>query len=154
MKALYKYALTLLLVVSLFQFTHAQEEGDYDAIRTTINYYIDGGTNHDTETLLKAFHTEARMRYVKDGEFKDVNAYDFFNRPSDPEKAPSNRIGYVESITVHGNAASANVRIDYDNFSYLDFMQLLKIDGEWKIVSKIFYGHKHVIKPEQEVKEE
>jgi len=98
---------------------------------------------------LKAFHKEARMRWVKDGEFTDVNAYDFFNRPSQPDKAPAKRKPYVETITVTGNVASAILRIDYPTFSFRDHMQLLKINGEWKIVSKIFYRQMHTAKEEE-----
>ena len=44
------------------------------------------------------------------------------------------------SIDVVGIAAS--VRLDTDNWTghrFTDFFNLVKIDGQWKVVSKVFY---------------
>ena len=46
------------------------------------------------------------------------------------------------SIDIVGTAAS--VRLDMDNWTghrFTDFFNLVKIDGAWKIVSKVFYLH-------------
>ena len=45
----------------------------------------------------------------------------------------------IADITISGHAANARLEIEYPTFSFIDFMNLLKIDGEWKIVNKIFY---------------
>jgi len=45
----------------------------------------------------------------------------------------------IKSISISGNAANAHLEIEYPTFTFQDYMHLLKIDGEWKIVSKIFY---------------
>ena len=37
-----------------------------------------------------------------------------------------------------GNAASGKIELDYPNAKLTDYMSLLKIGGEWKIVNKIF----------------
>ena len=38
------------------------------------------------------------------------------------------------------NTASAKIILDHPATRFVDYMSLLKIDGEWKIVSKIFYA--------------
>jgi len=46
------------------------------------------------------------------------------------------------SIDVVGTAAS--VRVDVDNWTghrFTDFFNLVKIDDQWKILSKVFYLH-------------
>ena len=46
------------------------------------------------------------------------------------------------SIDVVGTAAS--VRLDADNWTghrFTDFFNLVKIDGQWKVLSKVFYLH-------------
>lgn len=130
-----------LLLIAFFCFSTnllmAQDEADISAIQTTLNYYLDGGTNNDFETLKKAFHSDASMKYIRDG-YQEVNAIAFFEKvmKPGPKQNRTTKIEYIEAV---GNAAHAKLVIDYGTFSFIDFMNLLKIDGEWKIVSKIFY---------------
>ncbi len=113
------------------------QDSDYSLVEKTLNYYLDGGTNNDFSTLKKAFHNTAIMRFVG-AEYKEVNALEFFEKgmKPGPKQDRKTRIVY---INVTGNAASAKLEIEYPTFSFIDYMHLLKIEGEWKIVSKIFY---------------
>lgn len=113
------------------------QESDLLLIEKTLNYYLDGGTNNDFETLAKAFHPTATMKFVG-GEYKEVNALEFFEKGIKP--GPKNeRKTRVVSVSVNGNAAQAQLEIEYSDFYFIDYMNLLKVEGEWKIVSKIFY---------------
>ncbi len=132
-----KYLTFTLLFFALNLTVNAQD--DMSAITTTLNYYLDGGTNNDFNTLKKAFHEDATMKYITgDGEYKNVNAIDFFGSRMKPGPK-QNRQTRITSIEVNGNAASARIEIDYPDFRFIDYMNLLKINGEWKIVNKIFY---------------
>ena len=124
----------LLAAVSLC----SAQEGDRAQIEQTVSYYLDGGTNNDFETLKKAFHKDASMKFISGAGYKEVNAIDFFEKAIKPGPK-QNRKTSIVSVSIAGNAASAQLRIDYPTFSFTDFMNLLKIDGEWKIVSKIFH---------------
>ena len=117
------------------------QDSEYALIEKTLNYYLEGGTNNDFETLKKAFHESATMRYVTDS-YQDVNALEFFGSRMKPGP-PSDRKTRIVSIDVSGHAATARLEIEYDSFSFIDYMSLLKIEGEWKIVSKIFYRQPH-----------
>ena len=131
-----KYLVCLFLFVSTF--AQAQEK-ELAAIATTLNYYLDGGTNNDFETLKKAFHTDATMKFINGkGEYNTVNAIKFFKKGMKPGPK-QNRQTRITSIDVNGHAASARIEIDYPTFRFIDYMSLLKIKGEWKIVNKIFY---------------
>ncbi|MGH9904872.1 MAG: PQQ-binding-like beta-propeller repeat protein [Pyrinomonadaceae bacterium] len=46
----------------------------------------------------------------------------------------------IESIDITGNAAIAKIVLDYPQVKFTDYMSLLKIDGEWKIINKTFYA--------------
>ncbi|MDO1502357.1 nuclear transport factor 2 family protein [Winogradskyella maritima] len=127
---------TLLLCLSLF--TALAQESDYDEIEKTVSYYLDGGTNNDFETLKKAFHETATMKFIRNGEYKEVNALEFFKNAVKPGPK-QNRKTHISYINVSGNVASAKLQIDYETFSFIDYMNLIKIDDEWKVVSKIFY---------------
>lgn len=128
---------TLLLCICVSLNTFAQES-DYSLVEKTVSYYLDGGTNNDFETLKKAFHKDAKMKFIKGESYTEVNAIDFFEKAIKPGPK-QNRTSIVEQINIAGNAANARLRIDYPNFYFIDYMNLLKIDGEWKIVNKIFH---------------
>ena len=133
LKSLLLAALQLLLVLSLFA-----QKSDIAQIEEALMLYLDGGTNNNYYQLAKAFHKGATMKYITDKGYQEVNALQFFsdNMKSGPKQDRSTRI---KSIDVSGHAASAHLEIAYPTFSYHDYMHLLKINDEWKIVSKIFY---------------
>ena len=128
----------LLLSLFLLSIVVTAQKSDYEMVAQTVNYYLDGGTNNDFETLRKAFHKNATMKYITDEGYKEVNALEFFSG-MDPSKPKQNRQTRIADITISGHAANARLEIDYPTFTFIDYMNLLKLDGEWKIVNKIFY---------------
>ncbi|WP_103867413.1 nuclear transport factor 2 family protein [Aquimarina sp. I32.4] len=132
-----KIIFTLAMYITSMAFGIAQDS-DYSLVEKTVSYYLDGGTNNDFETLKKAFHKDATMKFISKGVYKEVNALDFFEKVIKP--GPKNdRKTKIAYINVAGNTASAKLEIEYPTFMFIDYMNLLKIDGEWKVVSKIFY---------------
>ncbi len=133
------HVLALVILATPFTPVLGQSQAeDHAQIARTLNYYLVGGTNNDFATLEKAFHTEATMKFMRDGEYKSVNALDFFRKGIKPGP-PQDRLTSIVSIDISGNAAQARLLIDYATFRFHDYMQLLKIRGEWKIISKTFY---------------
>lgn len=59
----------------------------------------------------------------------------FSGRSASDEAA---RRRWIDRVEVFGHAASVRVVLDYPTVTYVDFFALLKIDGEWKIVSKVY----------------
>ncbi len=114
------------------------QESDYKLVEKTVSYYLKGGTNNDFETLKKAFHKNATMKFISNGTYKEVNALNFFKRVI-KEGPKQNRKTQISYINVSGNTANAKLEIEYPSFTFIDYMNLLKIDGEWKVVNKIFY---------------
>lgn len=136
--------LGLILFACVIGGVHAQEaDSDFKQVVHTLNYYLDGGTNNDFATLKKAFHETASMKYIGKS-YTEVNALDFFEKGMKPGPK-QNRETRIVDVHVQGNAANARLEIEYPTFTFYDFMNLLKVDGEWKIVSKIFYRKPHDI---------
>ena len=126
----------ILFVAPVFAQSGAQE---YPAVAQAVNYYLEGGTNNDFETLKKAFHETATMKFIANGEeYREVNALEFFKNGMKPGPK-QNRETRIVSVDIAGDAAFAKLEIEYPTFTFVDYMHLLKVDGEWKIVSKIFY---------------
>ncbi|MEO0473969.1 MAG: nuclear transport factor 2 family protein, partial [Bacteroidota bacterium] len=76
-----------------------------------------------------------------DESLRNVNALDFFRKAIKPGPV-SDRKTHILSMQIDGNSAHARLRIDYENLSLIDNMNLLWLDGKWQIVSKIFTGIK------------
>lgn len=132
-----KSIVLLLVFLNITGITFAQES-EYKQVAQTVSYYLDGGTNKDFNTLKKAFHKNATMKFIKKGAYVEVNALEFFKKRMKPG-AKQNRKTHISYINITGNVASAKLEIDYENFGFIDYMNLIKIDNEWKVVSKIFY---------------
>ncbi len=121
--------------------TSSAQTSDENAVTETLMNYLDGGTYGDTVKLNKAFHLSATMKYIdnKTGEFRDVPIRDFLNRAKANAGKTSNRKTKIVYTTITGTAAQARLEIDGGTYKFHDYMNLLKINGEWKIVSKIFW---------------
>jgi hypothetical protein len=119
------------MVVTAF----AQNNPEESAVRACLQEYMSGDGNR----MEKAFHPSATMKYidVQSGEFKDIPIAEFIARV----KANTNKIERkieIVSVNIEGNAASGKIRIETGTVIMYDYMNMLKINGEWKIVSKIF----------------
>lgn len=133
-----KRVLFFVCFLSILSFS-AFAQQDEPGVRTCLENYMSGVGSR----VELAFHPSATMKYIdyKTGEFKDVPIADYITRVKNASSAgtppPSRKIEIV-SINVEGNAAQAKLRIETDKNILFDYMNLLKINGEWKIVSKIF----------------
>ena len=111
---------------------------DDEAIRATVQHYFDSGYE-----MRKAFYPDATMWYVRDGTLHQVPIQDFLKRVEANAGKPKSEVTKsVVSIDRFGNAAVAKLELKRPNSVIYDYMSLLKIDGEWKIVNKIFDSEK------------
>ena len=108
---------------------------DEEEIRRTVQYYFDGGAE-----LAKAFHPQGQMLFVRDGQYTAIPIADYIARaqsaPKDP--AASEVQKRIVSIDVTGSAATAKLEQRRPGMIVTDYMSLLKVDGRWVIVNKIF----------------
>ena len=115
---------------------------DEQGIRQAVQYYFDGGRNADSATMGKGFESSvAHMLYVRDNKLNDVPIPQFLARIAaqrTPEFKPDNNQRRVVSVDFAGNAAIAKLETVTPENLVIDYMSLLKVDGRWKIVNKIF----------------
>ncbi|MGK5036261.1 nuclear transport factor 2 family protein [Janthinobacterium sp. LB3P118] len=116
---------------------------DYQAIVAVLNQYNAGGAQADSSIMRPAFSSQATIFGI-DGDDKLTGGpieglfeiIDSAFRPSPQAKAAIVRVDIV------GTAASARVDTDdISGFRFTDFFNLLKVQGEWTIVSKIYHTH-------------
>jgi Putative lumazine-binding len=114
---------------------------DEAAIRQTVQHYFDGGKNRDSLTLRKAFHPEARMLFARDGKLVVVPIGEYITRVGSERLEPGevdSTERKVVSVDVVGDAAIAKLELKRPTALLTDYMSLLKVDGRWLIVNKIF----------------
>lgn len=134
-----KQSLLVLLIAMLLTTTPlillSQTTTEEIGVKACLENYMSGDGNR----MEKAFHPSASMKYVdyQSGEFKDVPIADFIARIKSNTTKTDRKIEIV-SMNIEGNAAQAKIRIETAQVIMNDYMNLLKINGEWKIVSKIF----------------
>jgi mannitol-1-phosphate/altronate dehydrogenase len=110
-------------------------QSDEQNVRACLENYMSG----EGDRVEKAFHPSATMKYidVQTKEFKDVPIADYIARVKANTNKMERKIEIV-SLNIEGDAAQAKIRIETPQTILYDYMNLLKIGGEWKIVSKIF----------------
>lgn len=111
---------------------------EYDAIVRTVQLYVDAFNDNDIGKFRQAFDKDAWIFYIdaKGMLHKNLISDDFERWASPPS---SGVVGRFVSVTQVGDAAS--VQLSFDSLtnsanSWIDFHNLLKIDGVWKITNK------------------
>lgn len=130
-----KILLALLFVIGTLTSSLAQKSTDEAGARACLENYMSG----EGDRVEKAFHPSATMKYIDaaKGEFKDVPIADYIARVKTNTTKNERKIEIL-SLNVEGNAANGKIKIETEKVILYDYMNMLKIDGEWKIVSKIF----------------
>lgn len=117
------------------------QASEKDAVRVPLENYIKGHETGDAEYMKKAFHTEGNLIFVRDGKYATRSFAEYIAGMSGkPAADEGKRKRAIESVDVAGNAAIARIVLDYPSVKFIDYMTLLKINGEWKIVNKSFYA--------------
>lgn len=120
------------------------QDPEFQAIRHAVSLYADGIHSGDIDMLREAFHPDAMMYGANskagavtitpiEGLFEYVAAHEAPTVSGEPHECK------VVDIRRSGDAALAEVaeRSLY-GVDYLNYLQLLKIEGTWRIVCKSF----------------
>ena len=114
---------------------------EHDVIKQVVQHYIDGARSGRGDDMRPAFHEDATIfGYVGPdlfaGPIKNLFAWNDANGPAAELKARIASIDVIETV--------ATVRLELDNWTgtrFTDLFTLLKVDGEWKIMNKVFHAH-------------
>lgn len=119
----------------------AAANSDDAAVRVPLNHYLQGHATGDGEHFRKAFHPDARMWGVRGGNLVNIPISQYMAGASGkPAPDEAQRKRWIDMVEVHGNTAIARLVLDYPSVKFVDHMTLLLVDGEWKIINKIFYA--------------
>lgn len=113
---------------------------DYDAVVAVVGGYVEGLRTGEIAQLKKTFHKDAIMYgFSPDGLLEGTidNLYTFV------EKYGSAKDIKVWLDVLHMTPTTAVVRVTMENDAagcdYTDYHSLIKIDGQWKVIAKLFH---------------
>jgi len=114
---------------------------EYEAIASTVQKYIDGGRSGRGDDMKPAFHPDATIfGYIGPDLFAGPIQHLF---DWNDQNGPATELkGYIASIEIIETVAM--VRLELDNWTghrFTDLFTMLKVDGEWKIMNKVFHLH-------------
>ncbi len=143
-------SLTLLLAFGIISQAQDTEKKEKEAIKKTILMaYQDGLLNEgDVKKIDKGFHPDFEMLGInQQGEMYRYHLNDW--KANNEKKLADGRLPKkgkdqvkikIPMVDVTGIAAVA--KIDFyvnDKLTFVDYQSLYKLDGEWKIVAKIYH---------------
>ena len=114
----------------------------FAAVTDVLETYFDGLYHADTDRLANAFHPKAiyatadetPLLYRTMGEYFPVVA-----KRVSPASRDEPRRDVIDSIEFAGeNTAFARVRCSIGTKDFIDFLTLVRTDGAWRIMAKIF----------------
>ncbi len=114
---------------------------DRDQIAEVVQHYIDGALSGKGDDMKPAFHEDATVFGYIGGDLFAYPVQKLF--AWNDENGPATELqARIAAIDVVGTVAT--VRLELDNWTgdrFTDLFTLLKIDGEWKIMNKVFHHH-------------
>ncbi|MCW1923931.1 nuclear transport factor 2 family protein [Luteolibacter arcticus] len=113
---------------------------EYTEVVATANKYVDGLRGGSPADVADAFHKDAVMYGFTNGELLGgpiQNLYDFVEQNGKAPKIETR----VDVLAI--TPTIAVVRIDMENDAigadYNDYLTLIKIDGTWMVIAKVYH---------------
>ena len=114
---------------------------DYDAIAGIIQEYLDGAASGKSSDMGPAFHADATMFGYEGTDLLAGSIQGLFEWVDEMGPAPE-LASRVTNIDVSETVATVRIEIDqWHGDRYTDFFTLLKVDGQWKFMNKVFHIH-------------
>ncbi len=114
---------------------------DHHAIAAVLNKYLEGNAEGDSAATRLAFHPQATFFGMGGNELVGPEIQKLYDIVDTLPRSPDARTA-IARIDVAVTAA--NARVDSENVAgqrFTDFFNLLKIEGEWLIVNKVYHIH-------------
>ena len=134
----------LLLVTALLaggtQVTRAQAPATPEAqVRAVVERYLHGLKFNNIKDFEAAFWPDARLMFVKkDGSIGQLTQQEWYKMFAGSEGKEEQGTLKILAVDVTDNAASVKVIETYATSVYVDYLNMLQIAGEWRIVNKIY----------------
>lgn len=116
---------------------------DFAGVAAVVATYFDGLYHSDTKRLGQVFHPKAQYVCVTDGTLLYRDMADYFPmvdaRPSPASRGEVRRDEIVAIDFAGPVTARATLRCAIGTRLFTDFLTLIKLDGRWQVISKVFH---------------
>lgn len=126
----------LLFVALVLSLNTAIAQSDEELITQTVNDYLEGGTNGEVERFKKAFFSDAIQKSVGKTGVTGMTVEALASKIKPNQKME--RTTKIVSWSYAGTAATAVTETEYPTSKIIDLLNLLKVNNEWKIVSRVY----------------
>ena len=112
-------------------------QSDYDAIIGLLNEYFDGLYDGDVDKLRRIFHDDAWLKGNDYRKTRDEWLEAVATRPIPRDEGMDYGFN-IQSLEIIGDQAMAKVDVPLLAAHFIDYLGLLKEEGQWRIVNKMF----------------
>lgn len=138
-------AIISIAILGIFAFYSAEtisaQTNEIEAVKIPLENYLMGHKTGKAEFMDKAMYKEGKLTFIRDGKYTKIEFPDYMKlMKGDPAKDESERKRWIESIEITGTVAIGKLVFDYPHIKITDYMTLLKVEDEWKIVHKASYS--------------
>jgi Putative lumazine-binding len=117
--------------------------GDFSDVAAVLAVYFDGLHFADSARLAQVFHPQAQYVCATEGTLlcRDMATYfQVVDGRISPASKGEVRRDEIVSIEFAGPVtARAMLRCSIGNRNFIDFLSLVRLDGRWQIMSKVFH---------------
>jgi hypothetical protein len=115
----------------------------FDDIRASVRTYVEGMTFGDEQALRRAFHAQCKIIGHYEGALEWLSLDDFIDsiRTGGTPTTQLHPSWTIAAMDVTGDAASVKVNDEFMGMTFTDYLSLLKVNGAWVIVNKLYYVH-------------
>jgi len=121
--------------------TVTTNKSEFDAIAKVVQQYVDGAKSGRGDDMKPAFHPDATIFGYQGadlfaGPIEQLFAWNNENGPATKIESRVASIDIVDTV--------ATVRLELENWTgyrFTDMFTMLKVDGQWKIMNKVFHLH-------------
>ena len=113
---------------------------EYNAVIATANQYVEGLRIGSAEVVAQAFHKDAVMYGFTNGELLGgpiKNLFDFVQKNGSAPEITTR----LDILAITPTTAVVRVDMEKDAIGadYNDYLTLIKIDGAWKVIAKVYH---------------
>ena len=113
---------------------------DYNAVVATASKYVEGLRTGSVATIEEAFHKDAVMYGYTNGELLGGPISNLYTFVETNGKAPDITTR-LDILAITPTAAVVRIDMEQDAMGadYNDYLTLIKIDGTWKVIAKVYH---------------
>ena len=116
---------------------------DIEKIKQLMQTYFDGLYACDTDLLMTVFHESALYAYMEDGELITRSMQEYLpivSQRISPQSRGDMRQDKIIAIDITGSSSAlVKANCSIHNRYFTDYLSLLKVNQQWKIISKVFH---------------